>query len=97
MRADFAQDGCEHQTFAVVVDDAQVEYLVRIEGPLFGVAAPCDGTQGDFLEGRVTLDDTYAGNTVEIGFAVETFGTEGNDGGGVFVDDVSIEWNCTSN
>ena len=97
VRADFEQNGCENQTFAVTVNGAQVAYLVRLEGSQFGEPTPCDSTGGDFLEGQVSLGNTYEGASVELGFTVETLNAAGSGGGGVVIDDVVFDWNCVIN
>ncbi|MGB0588113.1 MAG: hypothetical protein ACPGU1_00400 [Myxococcota bacterium] len=97
IRADFEQNGCEHQTFAITVNGAQVDYLVRLEGSQFGEPTPCESTGGDFLEGQVSLGNTYEGSSVELGFTVETLNASGNGGGGVIIDDVVFDWNCVIN
>ena len=93
IRSDFESDGCEHQEFSVSVNDANVGYDVRSGGGLFGTSTPCDSTQGDFLEGRVTLGDTYNNESVELGFSLDVKGSA-NTGHGVIIDDVQFEWNC---
>jgi hypothetical protein len=93
IQADFAADGCEHQEFSVSLNGANVVYEVRSGGGLFQAAEPCASTQGDFLEGRVSLGDTYNNESIELGFRLEVKGSD-NSGHGVVIDDVQFQWSC---